>query len=166
RAEAAQKVGESGNALYAPRLLALLADDDERVRQSAVAALATFKDPAVDERLLAATADRDFRIRQGALAALGQAGRLGTPARLLPLLKDPVASVRAEAVRALGRLGLPEHRQVLDAAADPDAGVRLALAETLAPLSSATAREALVALTRDRAVQVRQVAVGALSMKK
>jgi HEAT repeat protein len=162
RAEAAMKLGQSGDSTNVPRLVKLLADDDESVRQAAVRALGTFRDPAAERQLGAALAEADFRIRQGAVAALALGGRPAARATLTPLLKDPVGSVRAETVRALGRLGAGDQPPVLAAITDDDAAVRLALAETLAPLTSPAARDALLRLARDPAVQVRQVAVSAL----
>jgi HEAT repeat protein len=162
RAEAARKIGESGEAEYAPQLVKLLADDSETVRQEVVRALGGFKDPVVGQQLTGALGHKDFRVRQGAVIALGLGHHVEAHDAVVSMLKDPAGSVRAEAVRACGRLGWAELPEVLNTIDDDDAAVRLALAETLASVPSARSRSTLQALTRDREAQVRQAAVDGL----
>jgi len=86
--------------------------------------------------------DRDVRFLT--VRALGFAGAEALSPPLFAALDDPDGSVRAEAVRAIGRLAGPSER-IERRLSDPDASVRLAVAEALAAGSSQEIVETLVA---------------------
>jgi HEAT repeat protein len=162
RAEAAQKLGDARDPEVTSRLLAALSDDDHEVRQAAARSLARHRDPRSLRQVTAALESSSFQTRQGAVAAVGLMGDASHAPLVLKRLKDPSGAVRAEAVRALGRLGQADEAAVLEATQDRDPTVRLALAETLGPLKSAAAVQALRALSRDEAPEVRSAAILAL----
>jgi HEAT repeat protein len=137
------------------------------VRQAAIRSLQRLRDDASFRAILSALAHRDFRVRQGAVAALGIGSR--PPAQqqqaasaLAALLRDASGAVRAQTVRALATLGRREDPGVMSAVRDPDATVRLALAESLAGTTSTQGRETLRLLARDASVDVRQAAIAGL----
>ncbi|HEY7509281.1 MAG TPA: HEAT repeat domain-containing protein [Vicinamibacteria bacterium] len=170
RAEAARKIGESGGASGVADLLAALADDDYAVRQAATESLQKLRDDASFGRVVAALSHRDFRVRQGAAAALGVASRPAAQQQralvaLAPLLRDPSAAVRAQVVRAMSALGRRDDPDVLAAARDTDATVRLALAQSLAGASSTHATATLRLLARDASADVRQAAIAGLGRR-
>ncbi len=118
-----------------------LADDDPGVRRAALASLARLGSgaaPALPALLTALRSD-DATLRQGAAEAIGAVGApaKGAVDELLSALGDAEASVRAAAVRALGAIGRPPSRvaRVLRKLEkdDPDAAVRAAAKEALAP---------------------------------
>lgn len=162
RAEAAQRLGGVRDPEVTSKLIALLNDDDNEVRQAAIGSLSRNPDARSVRQLTAALQSSSFQTRQGAVAALGLMGDATAAPLLLARLEDPSGAVRAEAVRALGRLGQAEAPAVLEAARDRDPSVRLALVETLTPLKSADAVNALRKLARDPAPEVRSAAILAL----
>ena len=163
RAEAAQKLGDTGDSRYVTPLVPLLGDTDIGVRRAAIAALARLRDDAALGPLLRALQDPNPAVRQGAVTVIGLQGRHEATDDLARLAKDPNPGLRAEVIRSLGKIDSGGvSTTVLAATSDPDASVRLAAAEALAGTPSPEAREALQRLARDASPQVRQKAIEVL----
>ncbi|HET9315367.1 MAG TPA: HEAT repeat domain-containing protein, partial [Vicinamibacteria bacterium] len=162
RADAAQKLGDARDPEVTSKLIGTLQDDENEVRQAAIRSLSRHRDPRSVRRIVAALESSSFQTRQGAAAALGLMGDASVAPAVLKRLKDPSGAVRAEAVRALGRLGKADDPEVIETTQDRDPTVRLALVETLTPLKSAAAVEALRKLSRDPTPEVRSAAILAL----
>jgi HEAT repeat protein len=169
RAEAARKLGDSGNPRLVPRLLPLLGDDDFGVRQAAVAALARFRDDTSTAQLLGALSNDSPVVRAGVVAVLGTQGRRESLPALLALAEDPDPTLRAEVIRSLATID-PQAASstIMAASSDPNAEVRIAAVDALGAVGSPEARDALQTLARDDSPQVRLRAITILgySMKK
>ena len=88
-----------------------------------------------------------------------------TVARLREMVRDPSAEVRAEAARVLGNLN---NREALPAmlaqlAVEPDAGVRVAIAQAFWPIGDLRAVPPLVQLLRDPSLRVAITAAESLA---
>jgi len=87
-------------------LLALLGDDDPRIRALAVQALGRIGDPSAADRITELFEDEDPRVRERAVFALGLLGVGGAVVEPpLALLSDPDPSVRGAVAEALGMIG-------------------------------------------------------------
>ena len=160
RAEAAQKVGETGDPRYVEQLIPLLGDPDFGVRQRAIAALGRMRQDVALPRLLMALHDPNPAVRQGAVTVLGIQGRREALPDLTAVAKDRNPAIRAEAIRSLAAIDAPGSMMAFSAAAqDPDIGVRMAAVEALGGIALPEARERLQDLARDPSPQVRQRAI-------
>jgi len=137
------------------------ADDDEKVVQAAIDALASLATPAAITTLMRLTSDpvrRDAGI--DALARLGveQIDLIGEG------LSHPQPSVRRSAVEALGRIKNTRASDLLSKALDDeDASVRLSAVNALVYLDTRSAQRRLVAMARtDSDASVRHAAQKAL----
>jgi HEAT repeat protein len=105
RRDAANALGEIGDAQAVPPLIAALQDEDQWVRQNAVVALGKIRDDEAVESLVAALRDRSLPVRENAAWALGQ---IGDPRALGPvtsfLERQTVIWVRDVAARAVEKL--------------------------------------------------------------
>ena len=125
-----------------------MADEDWRVRRSAVSALAGRHDPGLTEALVSALREghRNLSVLSSALQLLSETGAdLTTP--LIDLLKHPDADLRIQAALALGTQARPETVDALLAALDDDdVNVRFHAIEALGKLSPPAAVEPLAAI--------------------
>jgi HEAT repeat protein len=107
RYTAARALGDLRPMEAVPGLIALLADEEFRVVDSAVTALASIGPPVVDA-LLTATGDANPQVRQWSAAALGEIGEKRSAGVLGDLAaNDPDGEVRDAARRALRELRSP-----------------------------------------------------------
>jgi len=104
RCEAAEALGESGNAQAIEPLISALGDKDGSLRSRAVEALGKLGDERAIEPLVRALEDEDFSVRYNAAEALGKIGPEAVPA-LIQALGDGNKDVRRAAVLALGKIG-------------------------------------------------------------
>ena len=103
---AARALGEIGDGRAVPPLVERLAvEPDAEIRDTIVAALASFPDDhdALDG-LLVALRDREWGIRVSAALALGQTGDRRAVPELLDALRDPVHQVRLQTAWALDEI--------------------------------------------------------------
>ncbi|HEX5449767.1 MAG TPA: HEAT repeat domain-containing protein [Gaiellaceae bacterium] len=88
-----------------PRLTALLATDDLRVRASATQLVGLLGTAADSHELIERLGDPAAEVREQAAIALGRVGVRSAGAELLAMLDDRVGFVRAAAATALGAIG-------------------------------------------------------------
>jgi cyclophilin family peptidyl-prolyl cis-trans isomerase len=120
------------------RLRAMLGDEDKRVQQQVLRALAMAKVPDVPALLLERIKDLDFGLRATAAELLGELKPAGGAAALREAYKaalpDLAYDARAAALTALAAYGAPEATETLKAAlADREWAVRMKSAELLDP---------------------------------
>lgn len=183
RAAIVEGLGKQGDAAVIPTLLlslrarsATLAPALEAeaaavaLGRLAMRGVADAKSAQVTEALLDSLGRFDRDLRRGAAFSLGRIGAPALPAEQVELLleraqedRDPV--VRAFLVRATGPLELPAARRdalYAACAADPDTGVRVAVARA----AGASGWAGVTRLLKDREVGVRLEAIGALAKVK
>ena len=143
RAALAEGLAQAAPALAAPRLAALLEDDDRRVLPSVLEALVELDAPAAGSILLDhleqdahGDARDDVVVRATAARLLGVVRPPGAAARLGSAYRaaagEPPYRARAAMIDALAAIGGPAAREVLTAAlADRDWAVRLRVARRL-----------------------------------
>jgi twitching motility protein PilT len=148
RDRALDSMREFGEALVEPTI-ALLAEEDESLRGTAVLVAGTFEDPRVVPAIIPLLEDPDWWVRITAAESLGRLGdvraveplcrslldtearwaaaealgRIGDPAALQPLarlLQDPAVEVRIEALLALRRFRHPKILEVMRRVASDD----------------------------------------------
>src|SRR5439155_291523 len=148
------------------QLLAALRDDNEALRDHAVASLGQLGATAI-ERLINLFADEDRVIREAARQAVVQAGARAVPA-LLEALRDDDWAVREQAAGALGSLN--DERAIpplIAAVKDRGGAVReaavVALEKPRDPPGADGPVEDLLPLLEDENDMVRETAEGALS---
>ena len=143
---AARVLGEVPDSEAARALAAVLGDDDQELRRSALDSLARLAERLegladdVAGTVAAAMSDGDRAVRLAAVRALSFCRRPIAIAPLTGRLKDEDSFVRAQAVRGLARFGteLAEHLN------DEDPEVRLAAAEAIARRGGPNALDPLV----------------------
>src|SRR5581483_4175928 len=126
-------------------LHAAMADDDWRVRRSAVRALAARRDASLVDAVVSALRDghRNFSVLSSALQLLTMTGVDLTDA-LIGLMNDPDADLRMQAALALGAQRRPEAVTALLAALDDaDVNVRFHVIEALGKQAPPAAIERL-----------------------
>ncbi|QSJ18522.1 HEAT repeat domain-containing protein [Nostoc sp. UHCC 0702] len=162
-------LGEEEEALR--ELLALLKDESEIVRYSAVWALGKLGNasPQVVEALLALLKDESLIVRNSAAWALGKLGKASPQVveALLVLLKNESYRVRDSAVEALGKLGNASPQVIealLASLKDESEIVRYSAAWELGNLGNALPQvvAALLALLKNESYRVRDSAAKAL----
>ena len=129
-----------------------LADDDWRVRRSAVGTLAGRRDPALVDALIVALREghRNFSVLSSALQLLTITG-IDLTLSLVDLLRHPDADLRTQAALALGTQPRPEAVDALMGALDDeDANVRFHAIEALGKLGPPAAVERLAAIAESR----------------
>ena len=173
RKHAAETLGEIGPEAKdaIPRLVELLMDLKEALREAAAGALGEIGSAAKDAvpKLVALLKDTHDYVRLAAASALGEIGAEAKDAvpYLIELLKDPDAGVRAAAASALRWIGASAKDAVphlIELLKDPDAGVRAAAASALGVIG-AEAKDAvphLIELLKDPGEYVRSAAASAL----
>jgi HEAT repeat protein len=155
RRDAAEALGQMGDARAVEPLLEVLTDPDRDVRIGAANALGQIGDLSAVEPLLGSLRDEDPGVREAAVGAFCRlGGALGEHfdsraiAPLIESLKDGYAAVREGAAGALGKMGPPAVMPLLDALRDPDGAVRKGASEALVKIG-APAIEPLVATLGD-----------------
>lgn len=168
---AADLCGELALSDAVPELAQHAHHADERVRKSVAAALSKIGAPAATESLSRLLHDPSHTVRLQSVAHLeGRRGRglVGPIAELLR--KETHPDVQREALHALGRIGTPDAIRELREAASP--GPRLVGRKPLAfrlaavrglGLAGPVASDALAALQRDDAPEVRDAVSAALT---
>jgi len=134
--DAAEALGEIGDARAIESLIAVLKDKEQKVRKAATEALGKIGEPAV-ESLIAALKDKEQKVRKAATEALG---KIGEPAveSLIAALKDKEQKVRKAATEALGKIGEPAIEPLCTALDDPDLTMRTAAVGALQKLEADT----------------------------
>lgn len=146
-------------------LPAAMADEDWRVRRSAVQAIAGRRDPGLVEALVSALREghRNFSVLSSALQLLTMTG-IDLTASLIDLLQHPDADLRIQAALALGTQHGPEAVEALLVALDdPDMNVRFHAIEALGKLSPSAAVEPLAAIAESHDFFLAFPALDALS---
>ena len=154
------------------RLIPLLHDRSPTVRESAAAALGMVCDSALAP-LLAALHAEQVAVRILAIRALGSSDETAARVALAGALRDSAAQVRAAAALALGTAALVSNgaalaeddeatKELLAAAIDDEAEVRLAVAEALGDIGGIASAEAAVRLLGDNDPRVRSTDANAL----
>lgn len=144
-AESLAELGDRG----ARSLLALVAEDEEKIWSAANTGLLRVRSPLAVPALVAGLRDERNPVRQAAALTLGQIGPAARDAvtPLVAILRDPRSDIREAAAAALARIGPPAVASLAKALADLDTeGMRRAVAalESVGP----QARDAAPALRR------------------
>jgi HEAT repeat protein len=156
RRDAAEALGELGDARAVEPLIAALKDRNSDVRVAAIRALVRLVDGRAIEPLIAALKDEDNDVRSAAAEALGQLGDARAVEPLIALLNHENDQARLASVVLLGQ---PEGALV--ALYLKAAGVHQTALEALKQLGYA-AVEPLIVAFKDEADGVREVAAEAL----
>ncbi|NQT21469.1 MAG: HEAT repeat domain-containing protein [Planctomycetes bacterium] len=139
RKAAAEMLGKLQVVATAPQLVQALKDNDEGVRNAAVAALVNIGDKAI-EALIAGIKDPDVTAADGAASALVKLGAPAIPALGKALAaKDPVLHGRAS--RALITIGIPAIPELGNGLRGTDAAVRQRTALALSAIGPAATAE-------------------------
>ena len=153
----------------ADALLSALNDQDEEVREQAIAALAGMRDPRAIPGLLKALRDSNEDVRESAINALAQFDTPEAVEGIVSALKDQSADIRERAARAIGALGArgrltdPKYVAVIagllkDAAPD----VRMQAIMALGQMQPQAAVSSLLPMLKDMDKDVREQAADAL----
>jgi len=156
RSNAADALGQIGDARAIGSLIAVLNDLDEQVRVNAVAALGQIGDASAIESLIAVLDDLDEDVRVNAVVALGQIGDASAIESLIAVLDDLDEDVRRSAAEVLGQIG--DARVVeplITILSDPEWIVRSSVANALGHIRDARAIEPLIAALREPDADVR-----------
>ena len=149
---AVEALGWIGEPIQKP-LIAVLRKEDERMRQSAIAALGQMKDARNVEPLIEALKDTEsYHVHQGAMEALVQLGEAAVePLGAVLQEGDGRFEFRRRAARALGRIKDAHAVEPLIAAlkGDKEAAVRRAAAEALHSIGTPEALAALRKYARE-----------------
>jgi cyclophilin family peptidyl-prolyl cis-trans isomerase/HEAT repeat protein len=149
RAELASVMGTLGREVAAPRLTAMLKDEDARVLPAVIAALVKIKAPGVEKTLIGLLGHADVVVRAAAAAGIGELKPAGGERALADAFRaaarDTAYNARAATLDALLKYGAEAARPLLrEALADKDWAVRVHAAEALAPLEPATDAQAAI----------------------
>lgn len=169
---AADLVGELGIAEAVPALGKVVTHHDPRVRLSVGIALAKIGTPVAGQHLRKVFHDEDPKVRLTVVKLLGGKGLGGLAMPLVSAAEgEEDEAIVAEYYRALGRIGTPDAVQALSKAARASGSgflsrkagpARLAAVEALGSAGGPVAVEALQALAKSRAGDLRKAAVVAL----
>jgi HEAT repeat protein len=160
RHEAAQALGELGDARAVEPLIAALKDEYPEVREGAAQALGKIGEPAV-EPLIAALKDEYREVREGVAQALGELGDARAVEPLIAALKDEDSWVRHVAAQGLVKIGEPAVEPLIAALKDEDSWVRHVAAQGLVKIGE-PAVEPLIAALKDEYREVREGVAQAL----
>jgi HEAT repeat protein len=168
----AELCGELRLEAAVPVLARHLSHPDERVKRSAIVALAKIGTPPTVEPLRQALRDAAPAIRMQAVMVIDARANRALAMRLVTILEEePVPEVLREVCYAVGRSGLPEGVQALIRLASPGgklfkkkpAQQRVWAVEALRLAGGATAQAALEGLLQDSDREVREAAQKALA---
>jgi HEAT repeat protein len=163
RRQAAEALGQIGDARAVEPLIAALKDANEMVRRQAAEALGKIGDARAVEPLVTALKESDAIVRREATKALGKIGDARAVQPFIAALKDADAIVRQRAAEALGNIGDARAVEPLIAALkDVDESVRQRAAEALGKIGDARAVEPLIAALKDANWDARWKAAKAL----
>ena len=165
RAQAAEALGDSGDARAVEALATAVKDEFMLVGSRAVTALGKIKSPESVSVLLAVVTDTQSPLRAEAVAALHGATDTRAVAPLLAVLKSPDDILRQAAADALATIA-PGDTRVNDGLrvtlADANWLVRLAAVQALGQRKDAASAPAILGLLKDTNAAVRKAAVQAL----
>jgi cyclophilin family peptidyl-prolyl cis-trans isomerase/HEAT repeat protein len=138
RARSALVLGQSGDVAAVSTVRAAVADPDAAVRAAAAFALGLIADGSTEESVESLAKDADGRVRAAAAEALGRLHAPSGGAAILALLADPDPGVRSAAGLAAWKFADPEPllSALIQASADPEARVRVAVCYALARMTS------------------------------
>ena len=156
-------MGQQGLAHAVPRLIELLNDENEHIRQKAAEALGKLDAREAEVAVRGALTDEKVNVRQAALVTLGTIGSEKSIRSLRARLKDKRWWIRLEAERTLAALEAREASEdfllLLD---DPLSQIRWTAADVLGAFGEEKAAPHLRKLLRDRFPTVRLRALRAL----
>ncbi|HEY3445172.1 MAG TPA: HEAT repeat domain-containing protein [Myxococcales bacterium] len=142
-----------------------LGDVSPVVRRESAKALGNLGDKSATKKLVGLLEDPNTDVRIAAILAMGQVGDKAAEKPLLPLLKDSSETMRLAATRALCAIGSVEGRKPVEAMlASPEPTVRKDGIRLLEGIKLPWARDALLALTRDKDVDVAIAAAKGLAL--
>jgi HEAT repeat protein/beta-lactamase regulating signal transducer with metallopeptidase domain len=144
-------------------LVAALKDENDEVRQTAMASLMKLRSPLAFDPMVAALRDENPEIREQAAFALGQLRDEKAVPPLTAALKDENAGVREKVVFALGQLRAPSAVAPLaQALSDPQPSIRGQAAFALGRIRQPAAVQPLVGALKDQDADVRRQVIFAL----
>jgi HEAT repeat protein len=152
-------LGQSGNALAIPSLVARLRDPRQEIRAAALDALGRLGDTDIVPQLTPLLSDSNLRVRVSAAGALLQLGDFGGVQMLQGLMTDPSPSARLLAAQALA--SHPDGSWIAvvrELAMGEDPEIRAAAARLLGPHDPEFARAVLNALATDDNPALRDLA--------
>jgi HEAT repeat protein len=162
RQDAAEALGQIGDAQALAGLVQGLRSEHQEVRCTAKRALVQVGSPAVDP-LLSIMNDDNAVVREAIARVLGEIGDRRAVSPLISSLRDNSVHVRKNAAHALGRIGDAQAvKPLLAAIEDSDPRVRQAAAEALGLIGDLQAVVMLAAATEDSDSKVRQTSAKAL----
>jgi HEAT repeat protein len=168
RWQAAQALGELGDARAVQPLIEALDDSNQWVRIVAAEALGQIGHPEATRALIFCLDDSSIWVRRASVVALGQIGDSSAISPLMErLLRPPNAEWPEELhdviAKALGEIGEPAIKVLIDTLEDPDVWVISAAAKALGQIGPAQAIVPLAALTRRENQWLRAAATQALA---
>jgi HEAT repeat protein len=113
RREAADALGEAGNAAASPYIVPLLKDKDDYVRQAAARAMGELKANEAVTPLIEALKDPDSYVRSYAIWALGEINDPRGVEPLLPFIYDKDEKIRQRGSEAVMKFKIPEARRII-----------------------------------------------------
>jgi hypothetical protein len=145
---AAEALGTLNDPAAVPHLIAVLEDDNARVRLSAVQALGLLRDQRAVGPLTALLGDGNAQVRAAGIQSLALTGAAHPEADLpqdvmIALLADPEDAVRKAAFAALKTLGAQAVPMLIDALRHSNSTIRGAAADLLGQLQDERARDPL-----------------------
>jgi beta-lactamase regulating signal transducer with metallopeptidase domain len=147
----------------ADALITALNDENEDVREQALAALASMRDPRAIPGLIRAMKDTSPDVREQAINALQQFDTPEAYAAITAALSDADPDVKERAVFAISRYRNTEMvPTLLPLLKDANAEIRAQVARTLGGIADARAIDALTAALKDAEPEVREEAARAL----
>ncbi len=164
RAEAARRLGESGEKAAVPSLIDALRDPQPIVRRAAARALGQIKDGTAADALREALGDADANVRAGAAYALGEIKDPRAAARLVEALGDPAWAVRDQAAWALREIADPQTARTLIASLKQQRADAEQVVWILGRLDPERAAASFAGLLEDNEPGVRRRAIEALAM--
>lgn len=163
RADAAEVLGEIGDARAVEPLIDALRDADYTVQWAAAEALGKIGDKKAVEPLITTLKAGDEYLRERAAEALGDIGDKKAVEPLINALKDEDESVRSSAAEALGNIGdVRAVEPLIDALKDEDWYARCNVADALGEIGDKKAVGPLTAALNDEDEYVRSSAETAL----
>ncbi len=162
RQQAVEQLAAAGKAAL-PALRALIADDDELVREAAIHALRGVGGPAALEAIASMLAAEDSNLRAVAAQSLGKSKQASAGALLVSALDDADEVVAITAIAALEEIKAKDQAPALIGCLDDERWrVRAEAAEALGQLEITTAADQLQALLADEDAYVVRKALVAL----
>jgi HEAT repeat protein len=163
RREAAQALGQVGEARVVEPLMAVLADESPMVTIAAVSSLGQLADKRATPALVAILHDGSPQERMAVARALGQLADERAVEPLIKSLSDQHPKARRRAALVLGKLGSSAAVEpLIELLTDHDSQIRMAGAKALGQLDSRQAVKPLISLLSDAMHRVRSAAAKGL----